>query len=640
MNKRHIFSKVSISVILVVFILSILNEGCEFESTEVYYLDVEKTEGETPVAELSFVDSVIIIDRATLFEYSLNFLKQEVYQVVFYVDGRKIESKEESTGSVLLQLLPGEHLFEIVVHTSTESGSLADLVRSEVFTYTKSWTIFAEAEDAGQIQIQSVGQVEDSLLIEWERYPGYKFHSYELFKKTSSGDVLLYESFDVNYTSSFDPYFVGGEAIYFIRFHKYSGEQYDSDTISYTSYPGMIDLDLDWEIHNLSIAWPKCDFKSNFGSYQLSQNLNGGPAEIIYTTEGVNDTTLSINVGENQDLQYELTYRSNMPDAARSNNGVYSLGSDNISTGSFYLPKPFPAYEVIAQSKEPPFRIYTPEFFYDVVEDRMIQRELAPHNGLFDASADNHEFISGLSYYRGSGEEWTFFWLDKEISNLPPTIFENEERRACVTGSGVFIIESGSSSYLYSRKGDSVIIHYENDSLHWPVMSQERPFIVATDIENNKIDFYYGFWNYNGDNRFYDVAWMKSLKGTAGNYVFRNETQIAMIAGNQLEIRSVEAMTPEYGSGDGLLLSTETSASRVVETDPISNTLLACSADRLYVYDMTDLRLLGEIPNTTVYQKIIQRGPRQVAYLNSTVFYMDEGATQATSHTLPIEKWR
>ena len=113
-----------------------------------------------------------------------------------------------------------------------------------------------------------------------------------------------------------------------------------------------------------------------------------------------------------------------------------------------------------------------------------------------------------------------------------------------------------------------------------------------------------------------------------------------MIEGNKIEIRSCEAMVPENGNGDGLVLSTETSATRVVETDPISQTLLACSSDRLFVYDMSDLHLLGEIPNTTVYQKVIQRGPQQVAYLNSTVFIKHEGATQTTMLLLPIDEWR
>jgi hypothetical protein len=133
---------------------------------------------------------------------------------------------------------------------------------------------------------------------------------------------------------------------------------------------------------------------------------------------------------------------------------------------------------------------------------------------------------------------------------------------------------------------------------------------------------------------------MKTLNGTAGNYVFRNNVEFAMIEGSRLELRSVVEMRPDNGNGDGLLLSAETTATRVVETDPISNTLLACSSEHLFVYDLNDLRLMGKIPNTAVYQSVIQRGSQQVAYLNSTVFFIEEGAEEATMQLLPIDKWR
>ena len=625
--------------ILLVILMGVLNRACEFESSETWYEEVSEAEGEIPSAYLNFNDSVIYMDEATLFEYSLSFIKQEVYEVEFYLDDHKIAFNEDTTGSVLLEPRPGIHSFEMVVITSTESGSISDRIGAEAFIYSQSWTIYSETEEASQIEITSVEKADGSLLIEWERYPGYFFQSYELFKKTYEGDIMMCEVLDVGQTSFIDPYFVGGSADYYVRFHKSNFKEYLSDTCSYAIYKDTIGLDLDWEQQNLTISWPRCEFDANFGSYQLLKSLNDSPFELIYSTEEAEDTTLTIAVDENLNLRFELAYHSKMPDSSPGN-GVYTIGSKNLFSGSFYLPQSFPAFEVIAQSKAPPYRIYTPEYLYDVVEEDLNFRSLAEYNGLFDVSYNSKRHISGLSYYYGSGDGWTFFGLDKVLSKVPSSVFDNEERRACVASNTLLIIESGSSAYLYAMYADTMVMQFENDSLYWPEFSPIGLYIISADRANNEIDFYYWYWDSSGEKSVICLEWMKSLNGTAGNYVFKNDTEFAMIEGNTLEIRSIEAMKPENGNGDGLLLSTETLATRVVETDPISNTLLTCSSDRLYVYDLTDLRLLGEIPNTAIYQKVTKRGPRQVAYLNSTVFFMEEGASEATMHMLPIEKWR
>lgn len=638
MSNIRKLSIVAISVILVI-LGGILNKACEFEPEGTYVEEVPEPEGEIPSAELNFNDSVLYMDEATLFEYSLSFMKQEVYEVDFYIDDNKIAIIEDSTGSVLVDPLPGMHMFEMVVYTSTGSGSIADRVGAEVFTYRQSWTIYSEKDDIGHIQITTIGKADGGLRIEWDRYPGYFFESYGLYKNTIEGVVQLFETSDVDITSFSDPYFVGGSAEYYVLFHKTNGKEYTSDIRSYTFHPDTIELASDWEQQNLTVTWPRCAFEANFGSYSLSQSLNDGPYEVIYTTTALEDTTITMTVGENQLFQFELTYYSKMPDNA-TGNGILAINSEHIFTGPYYLPKPFPGFEVIAQSETPPYRIYTPEYFYDVVDDNLIYRSLAEHNGLFDVSDDNYRHISGLSHYHGDGEGWVFFWLDKELSQVPLSVFDNEERRACISHNSFLIIESGSSAYYYDMMGDSIIVQYDNDSLYWAVLSPQGHYIVAADKTSNEIDIYYLFSSKIGGKYYWFIDWAKSLPGTPGNYVFKNYTDFAMIWDSKLEIRSCVEMRPENGNGDGLLLSAATSATRVVETDPISNTLLACSSDSLFVYDLSDLRLLGSVPNTTVYQKVIQRGPQQVAYLNSSVFFMEEGATESTMQPLPIDKWR
>jgi len=636
--KKTLFSP-GIAKLLFISLLALSVKTCEFESTGTWNKDIPEPTAEIPTAELNFKDSIIYIDQAIQFEYSLNFIKQEVYQVEFYLNGRELVTNTGPKGTVLINPLPGKYSFEMVIITSTESGSIADQTEAEAFFYSQYWTIYSENEEKSQIQIQAITRSEGSLLIEWDQYQGYMFQSYELIKKTTQGEIKLCELLELDQTSFFDEYYVGGIADYFIRLIKTNGKQGDGDIKSYSSTTGTIELDYNWEQHTLSISWPKCAYENNFEMYQLLQRLENDVSLLIYTGNDLTDTTVSVEVGENQDLRFELVYHSNMPNSTPSN-GQYSISSENIFTGSFYLPESVPAFVIIAQSKQSPYRIYTPEFLYDVIEDRLIYRELAEHRGLFDVSDDNHWHISGLSQYFGTGEEWIFFGLNKQLSEIPSSVFENEERRAIKSNNSFLLIESGSTSYFYNCKGDSIIKQFDDNTLHWAALSSSGHYIVATNVENNEIDCYHLTNDFIGGRIIWGMEWMKSLSGTAGNYVFKNNVEFAMINGDKLEIRSVEAMTPENGNGDGLILSTETSATRVVETDPLSNTLLTCSAEHLFIYDLTDLSLLGKIPNTIIYQKVIQRGPQQVAYLNSAVFYMDEGAAEATMQPLPIDKWR
>lgn len=158
----------SLLIIMVVLIIAMMNGACEYESSAVYFVDIEQVEGEIPYANLSFTDSVIYINQSTLFGYTLNFIEQEVYQVEFYLDDRLLKSMGESSGSVLIEVEPGKHIFEMVIITSTESGSIADKIGAEAFYYTITWTIYSESAEAGEIQIQSIDKAEGSLRIEWE----------------------------------------------------------------------------------------------------------------------------------------------------------------------------------------------------------------------------------------------------------------------------------------------------------------------------------------------------------------------------------------------------------------------------------------------------------------------------------------
>ena len=126
--------------------------GCEFESGEVWYNDISEPVGEIPIAEFSFKDSIVFISQATQFEYSLSFTRQKVYLIEFYLDNRKFDESFEPDGSILIDPVPGKHIFEMVVFTSTASNSLADQIGYEVFSYNKSWTIYFESESISQIQ--------------------------------------------------------------------------------------------------------------------------------------------------------------------------------------------------------------------------------------------------------------------------------------------------------------------------------------------------------------------------------------------------------------------------------------------------------------------------------------------------------
>jgi len=315
-------------LLLLVFSFS----SCEFESTETWLNEVPEAQGEIPTAELSFKDAVVYIDKPTLFEYSLTFQQQKVYLVEFYLDFKILKKQEGSKGSVLLDPSAGEHHFEMRVYTSTASGSIADKVGVEVFSYQQSWTIRAEDESAADLEILNIAKSGGSVLIEWEKYTGYKFESYELLKKTNNGNLSFFTTSDKDVVSCQDPYYIGGTAEYFLRFTKSDGGYFDSEAASFTHDPGRMALQLDVD-NNVIATWSPCEFETNFGQYQLKRTDQSGRNEIVFTSNDVEDTMAIISVFPNRQYEFEMECKSKMPQPDVGDGTYYLSGS--ISTGDF-----------------------------------------------------------------------------------------------------------------------------------------------------------------------------------------------------------------------------------------------------------------------------------------------------------------
>ena len=316
-----------IIVVLAIFLIILSHSGCEFESSEIWDKGILESDGEVPTAEYSFEDSVIYIDEAVTFEYSVSFVAQEIYLIEFYLDGLMIATGTNSTGSVDLNPSPGKHIFKIVVYTSTENGSIADEMNAEAFIYTQDWTVYMEAQGTSFIDITSISPAEGSLLIEWEPFQGYLFQSYSLVKRTHLGDTVLYESFDMfesqdlEDTLFYDEYYMGDYAEYFIRLKRSTGVTSDGTPRSYSWTPEFFNVSL-YPDTTIVITWSKCIFDSNFGKYILSEQVDGGPLEVIFETTQLNDTTVTVPGGSGNSYFFKLEYVSKMLDATLGN-GIY-----------------------------------------------------------------------------------------------------------------------------------------------------------------------------------------------------------------------------------------------------------------------------------------------------------------------------
>lgn len=590
---------------IAVIMLSLLIQSCSFESTDVYESDLEEPLGEIPVVELDLNDSVLYVDQKALLEYSVNFDLQEVLLVEFIMDENLYKSLESGEGSVLIESTPGEHQLEMVIYTTTESGSIADKIGREAFVYSNSWVLYVGDNYSEPIQIQSISETENQLEIEWEPFDGYGFHSYELYKTNASGQVLLFTTEDQDRISYFEQCYIGGESSYFIRLNLWRLSPKDGDPYGIKLPDYHMNMELE-ESSSIRLTWSRCRPAANFGSYLLYRESSYGTRTILLESFNVDDTTTLVSVNPEQEYLFKLEYRS----------GEDSPCSELIQKEKKYVPgmTVSPEFEHVTQTFYHPYRVHTPSFTYNPDSDEIIPHQFPESRGVFAVTAQNRYLLCGNKLYDDPG----FTREMKILKNLPAEIFDHPGTRVSTSSNlSLTYLETKDTGYFYSLWGDKSFNRIPvGSSFSQGKISPDGKYFMCNSRAHNCL-YMYRISNIGGQ-----LMAMADVPYCSAEPIFLSEETFATMVGDNIEIWSYE----DYE----MLKSVECDALKLVAYDPISHTLLAADTRHLFVYDASELNLLASRNIGNYYP--LSHG--KVAYLNKTVFLC--GSTPGNSIILKL----
>lgn len=576
---------------IITLLFLVIQTSCEFEPSGTCFEDLERPEGEFPTAALSFQDSILILSEATLFQYDVLFKDQDVYLSEFYMDGRLVETDEDATGEILVDPAPGPHTFEMVVYTSTGSGSIAEKMGAEAYVYTQQWEILMEdtlhrMTELNRVYLDEKGHVR----IEWEQSLNFDFLSYEILRINGDEELSLGIFEDRSVTSCSDPYYIGGEAIYNLRLQTQHFDPVEGDPIS-VSLPAYELSIVHADSLTVNLRWTTCGVPGNFGSYRLTYR----EGVLVHESTALLDTSVTLTLQPGMEYHFNLYYLSGHPDP--------ELGTCEVSRDFYTGTNSLPEYEVITQSLNPPYMVHTPSFSWNPVTDNFTYHDFPDNRGIFAVTPRNRYLLSGNKVYEGEG----FTTLNRELHHIPPDIFDHQPPWVSLTRrfDRVFF-DADYNRYMYSISEDRITENYGNVRCWEGILSPDGYYLLSSNDKYNTLDIFTTF-AFAGSSRysFVQAGYILSCDRTP---VFINDRQFVVVVDPDIVLFEL--------AGPDIVTSSLTSASKVLAYDPVSRTILALSQESFLVYDIEDLTLIHERPITGNYS--YERG--HVAYMNKTVF--------------------
>lgn len=305
-------------------LLILMFQSCEYPLDEEYYREVAPVDPNTLNISLSPTDSVYYLTGIT--HFSCNTLTDglTLYDVRVFIDTTEITTYKDKINDFYLDCkdyTDGEYILNVVLVTSTTSGSLADLLGAEGFIYHLSWRLVVDKSTPTPVQITRIFNDSGIVKIEWEKYSKVNFGCYKVVKTVRGYPTNVVEVVtDRNRTYFYDSTFIGGWSEYFVRVESPIFKTASSEKIVYSDeYP---EFKAEWKYDNhVELSWNKCKYPKAFVKYVLYIN-NQSPIDIL----NINTTTLSGNFGIlSQESTFELKVISR--NARVDNGNVYNLNS-------------------------------------------------------------------------------------------------------------------------------------------------------------------------------------------------------------------------------------------------------------------------------------------------------------------------
>ena len=245
--------------------LLILN-SCEYSPTETYYKDITISPPGIDLVildenELNFLRGIVYID------YSIVLNDKELILIKAYIDEEVVESSSYDDGVLEIDtrdFTDGAHNLKFELMTSTETGSLADRVGSEVFIVTKEYSIYILNDPITPPEIVDMYVSDGALRVRWEKYEGPGFQKYIL----ANYNISICEVYDQDSLECIDYGYIGGHAsrilITVVAGSPFasSSKTFDSPTIQFIS-ANLIDD------NKIQLEWERNTFDSAFSYYKI-----------------------------------------------------------------------------------------------------------------------------------------------------------------------------------------------------------------------------------------------------------------------------------------------------------------------------------------------------------------------------------
>jgi len=273
---------------------------CEYEPTGDYFRDIKMPDTATLQITLDPSDSVYTLYDDALLTFNLHTFGLTIYSTKIFFDNEFIKENSDTTGWVYLdhsdQLL-GTHNLTLVVTTSTNTGSLADLLHAEGFVFSQSWEIiYAKVPPPPDTcKITRIVDSAGAVTIFWERYNGEGFKRYEINKAWHSYEgnsfYQLDKVYDVDKTEYTDSTFVGGWVEYSITIVTIGGSA-NSEYIFHQANYSQLKVNPVGGTR-VKLSWEQCTFYKNFRGYEVyDATFNNYPdGKLIFSTKNIETTS-------------------------------------------------------------------------------------------------------------------------------------------------------------------------------------------------------------------------------------------------------------------------------------------------------------------------------------------------------------
>ena len=234
--------------------------SCEYQTDEVFYRDVDKN---VPMPDLTLdlnlpIEDTIYVYNNPHIKLGIKLTNKSLYGVKFYLNDEEVTDFDDKSSiyySFRIDMLEyPEARIKAEIYTSTETGSIADGLRTESFIYeTKEWTLIHSHEE---------------LSIQTEVYNGRLKLSWTPRKNSPSAEYYISTSnkLDSTYNNWYiDSNYYSSQNYISVHSNDNGSAGYWMDTEINYPYPKVHFNNRD----SFLINWDKCEFYNNIYGYRV-----------------------------------------------------------------------------------------------------------------------------------------------------------------------------------------------------------------------------------------------------------------------------------------------------------------------------------------------------------------------------------